>query len=203
MTGSAVCRDRSRCCVVLAGCSGVQRDPPHPGLGRHEAPAEVQAAGADDRTCFADHRESRRAAGRHHRARPHAEDNRLTTRAWKASMYVGKNPVPVTAALLNEGQAKFNTYCSPCHDQTGMGQGIVPHTLPGLAAVEPDGGSHGADRRRRYLQRDHQRPADHAAVPLSRSCRRIAGRSSLMCACCSAPRTAPCNDVPAEPQIER
>ena len=61
----------------------------------------------------------------------------------------------------------FNTYCSPCHDQTGMGKGMVPDALAGLAAAEPDGGSHRQYGGRRYLQRDHVRPADHAALWLS------------------------------------
>jgi mono/diheme cytochrome c family protein len=41
-------------------------------------------------------------------------------------MYVGKSPVPLTPALLKQGQMKFNTYCQPCHDKTGSWQGIVP-----------------------------------------------------------------------------
>lgn len=39
--------------------------------------------------------------------------------------YVGKNPVEVSAAVLLHGQRKFNTYCSPCHDRTASGGGIV------------------------------------------------------------------------------
>jgi len=40
--------------------------------------------------------------------------------------YLGKNPRKIDAELLKAGQGKFNTYCSPCHDRTGSGQGIVP-----------------------------------------------------------------------------
>ena len=39
--------------------------------------------------------------------------------------YVGRNPVKVDAELLHWGQRRFNTYCSPCHDQTGQGRGVV------------------------------------------------------------------------------
>jgi mono/diheme cytochrome c family protein len=39
--------------------------------------------------------------------------------------YVGRNPLPVTEDLLHTGQRRFNTYCSPCHDQTGKGRGMV------------------------------------------------------------------------------
>jgi len=45
-------------------------------------------------------------------------------------MYVGKSPVPLTPELLKLGQTKFNTYCQPCHDKTGSGQGIVPTRVP-------------------------------------------------------------------------
>jgi mono/diheme cytochrome c family protein len=40
--------------------------------------------------------------------------------------YVGRNPLPVTAELLRTGQMRYNTYCSPCHDRTGQGKGLVP-----------------------------------------------------------------------------
>lgn len=41
------------------------------------------------------------------------------------NMYVGRNPLPVNAELLKHGQRRFNTYCTPCHDQTGQGRGVV------------------------------------------------------------------------------
>jgi mono/diheme cytochrome c family protein len=41
-------------------------------------------------------------------------------------MYTGKIPVEVTPELLKQGQRRYNTYCSPCHDRTGQGQGVVP-----------------------------------------------------------------------------
>jgi len=34
-------------------------------------------------------------------------------------------PLPVTPALLARGQQRFNIYCTPCHDRTGSGQGMV------------------------------------------------------------------------------
>lgn len=42
------------------------------------------------------------------------------------NQYVGRNPLPIDAELLKLGQARFNTYCSPCHDRTGSGRGLVP-----------------------------------------------------------------------------
>jgi hypothetical protein len=34
-------------------------------------------------------------------------------------------PVQISMPLLRRGQSRFNIYCSPCHDRTGAGQGIV------------------------------------------------------------------------------
>jgi mono/diheme cytochrome c family protein len=34
-------------------------------------------------------------------------------------------PVPVTPALLARGQERFTIYCTPCHGQTGRGDGMV------------------------------------------------------------------------------
>ncbi len=34
-------------------------------------------------------------------------------------------PMPLTEALLNRGQERFQIYCTPCHDATGSGNGMV------------------------------------------------------------------------------
>ena len=34
-------------------------------------------------------------------------------------------PVPLTMPLLTRGQERYNIYCSPCHDRTGSGEGMV------------------------------------------------------------------------------
>jgi len=34
-------------------------------------------------------------------------------------------PVKMTNKLLQRGRERYNIYCSPCHDQTGAGNGIV------------------------------------------------------------------------------
>lgn len=34
-------------------------------------------------------------------------------------------PPPVTLALLQRGQQRFDIYCSPCHARTGDGQGMI------------------------------------------------------------------------------
>ena len=34
-------------------------------------------------------------------------------------------PFPVTADVMKRGQQRFNIYCSPCHGETGDGQGMI------------------------------------------------------------------------------
>jgi hypothetical protein len=34
-------------------------------------------------------------------------------------------PFPVTGEVLARGQERFNIYCSPCHDRTGRGSGMI------------------------------------------------------------------------------
>jgi len=57
-------------------------------------------------------------------------------RGWLRSdqkLYEGKEghdltatlPVPLTPELLAHGRERFNIYCSPCHDRTGGGHGMV------------------------------------------------------------------------------
>ena len=51
-----------------------------------------------------------------------------------AAFYTGKGPdgkpvadfpFPVTKEVLLRGQQRFNVYCSPCHDRTGRGDGMI------------------------------------------------------------------------------
>jgi mono/diheme cytochrome c family protein len=50
-----------------------------------------------------------------------------------AAFFTGKNgalfvtelPFPVTQEVLDRGQERFTIYCTPCHDRTGSGRGMV------------------------------------------------------------------------------
>ncbi len=50
-----------------------------------------------------------------------------------AAFFTGKNgamlvtelPFPVTQAVLDRGQERFNIFCTPCHDATGNGNGLI------------------------------------------------------------------------------
>jgi hypothetical protein len=114
--------------VFLAGCSSIQRDPPLQVWDdmKHQQKFRAQSPVTG---IFAD--------GRSNRMPPEDTVSRAGLREPTAyntgldgGLYVGKNPVPVTLDLLKQGQTKFNIYCSPCHDQTGMGHGIVPTHVP-------------------------------------------------------------------------
>jgi hypothetical protein len=41
------------------------------------------------------------------------------------SLLVKKIPLQINMELLLRGQERYTIFCSPCHDQTGSGQGIV------------------------------------------------------------------------------
>ena len=35
-------------------------------------------------------------------------------------------PFPVTPAVMNRGEERYNIYCSPCHGRLGDGNGMIP-----------------------------------------------------------------------------
>lgn len=54
------------------------------------------------------------------------EDSPVNTgRATGTTNFIEVNPLPVTGQLLARGHRQFNIYCSPCHGQTGEGNGIT------------------------------------------------------------------------------
>ena len=38
---------------------------------------------------------------------------------------VGELPISLNRELLAQGQSKFDTFCSPCHDRSGGGRGMI------------------------------------------------------------------------------
>ena len=48
-----------------------------------------------------------------------------TGRVTGATNFIELSPVPVTDLLLARGQQRFTIYCTPCHGQTGDGNGIT------------------------------------------------------------------------------
>jgi mono/diheme cytochrome c family protein len=109
--------------ALLAGCAGPQRVPPievWPDMDRQE---KYKAQSVSP--LFADGRSNRRpvegtvALGQ-------LKENEVFYTGVQNGMWVGRNPVEVSEDLVRRGQQRFNIYCSPCHDRTGQGQGIVP-----------------------------------------------------------------------------
>lgn len=109
--------------LFLSACSGVQRTPPiqvWPDM-KLQPRFEAQATSG----LFVDGRASRRRP-EGVVARGHLwEDNIFNTGLQSDGLYVGKSPVEITPAVLAEGEWRYNTYCAPCHDQTGLGRGMI------------------------------------------------------------------------------
>ena len=73
-------------------------------------------------------------------------------------------PFAVDDAVLERGQERYNIYCTPCHDATGGGKGMVVQRGYKAAAVVPRRAP--AERRRRlFLRRDDQRVRRDAGLP--------------------------------------
>ena len=58
-------------------------------------------------------------------ARGHLNDDELLYTGKVNGQLADEFPFPVTKAVLERGHERFNIYCSPCHGQTGMGNGMI------------------------------------------------------------------------------
>jgi mono/diheme cytochrome c family protein len=116
--------------LLLTGCSGIQRDPPVQVWDDMKQQPKFHPQGENEVPALAgDHRDARRPP-EGTVARGHMVEQTAYFTGMEGDLYVGKSPVPLTPALLHQGQIKFNTYCQPCHDKTGSGVGIVPTRVP-------------------------------------------------------------------------
>ena len=114
--------------LLLSGCSSYSKSTPvviftdmdyqH----RYEPQGDRNFAGGHP--FFGDPRASRRPVEGTIARGQLVEDESFATGVLN-NAYIGRNPLPVTADLLRHGQARFNTYCAPCHDRTGQGRGLV------------------------------------------------------------------------------
>jgi len=113
--------------LLLNGCANVQRTPPlevWDDMKRQE-----KFLPQSETELFADDRSNRRPP-EGTIARGHLTEDTPYYTGMENGMYLGKNPVPITMELIEQGQKKFNVYCTPCHDREGMGLGIVPQHVP-------------------------------------------------------------------------
>lgn len=46
-------------------------------------------------------------------------------RGGQDTAHFGANPLKINAMLMERGQERYQIYCTPCHGQTGIGNGIV------------------------------------------------------------------------------
>ena len=53
------------------------------------------------------------------------EDRSLATGIGPDGKFVREMPVPVSRELLARGRDRFNVFCTPCHDRTGGGRGMI------------------------------------------------------------------------------
>ena len=58
-------------------------------------------------------------------ARGHLNEDRLLMTGKDGAGNTTVFPIPVTDQVMARGQERFNIYCSPCHGQTGMGDGMI------------------------------------------------------------------------------
>jgi mono/diheme cytochrome c family protein len=59
-------------------------------------------------------------------ARGHLDDdNTFFTGRGPDGKFVNEFPFPVTTAVMERGQNRFNIYCAPCHDRLGNGDGKI------------------------------------------------------------------------------
>jgi mono/diheme cytochrome c family protein len=114
--------------IFLQGCSNVQRTPPVQVWDDMKRQNKFKPQ-LENSVFTDDHRDSR-VPPEGTVARGHLTEDTPYFTGMNGDLYVGKNPVTVTADVLHNGQRKFNIYCSPCHDRVATGQGIVPQHAP-------------------------------------------------------------------------
>jgi Cytochrome C oxidase, cbb3-type, subunit III len=113
--------------LALASCSDVQRDPPIQVWPDMKFQKKFKPQLSTD--LFPDTRESRRPP-EGVVARGHLVEDTPFNTGMDGKLYLGKNPLKITEEVIDEGHWRFNTYCSPCHDRTGLGRGMVPTRWP-------------------------------------------------------------------------
>jgi len=118
--------------ALLAGCrGGTSEDPPIHLVG--DMDWQDKRLPQSESLVFADKRAQRPidprtvAHSRAHddRARFLQDDDAYFHGVDAAGKPIARMPVEVDAALLARGEERFKIFCSPCHDNTGSGNGVV------------------------------------------------------------------------------
>jgi len=58
-------------------------------------------------------------------ARGHLDDDALLYTGKTGTGFATEFPFPIASDVLARGQERFTIYCSPCHDRTGGGNGMI------------------------------------------------------------------------------
>ena len=107
-------------CLLLTGCVGTAtRNPPLELIPDMKHQMKVKAQTVDARRPVA----GTVAVG-------HLRDDDAYNTGVVGDKYIGLNPEKIDKAFLERGQQRFTIYCTPCHDRTGNGRGIVPLRNP-------------------------------------------------------------------------
>ncbi len=109
--------------LLLAGCRGdISHEPPL--WLQHGMEFQPRYNAFDANAYYADGRDMRMPP-EGTVARGLLKEDDAFWRGGDSAHPIAKNPVPLSAALLDRGQERFDIYCSPCHGVTGMGNGMV------------------------------------------------------------------------------
>ena len=109
--------------ALLTGCRGQpSEDPPIHIIPDMDWQPKYQPQG--ESAFFADHRAMRAPVDGTVAVGQLREDDALY-RGRRGDAWVGKAPIAVDAKTLRRGEERFGIYCTPCHDKTGSGRGVV------------------------------------------------------------------------------
>ena len=117
----------------LSACTGIQRDPPV--MFWWDMKRQLKFRTQGETGLFADGRNTRPAPEDTVARGSQFEDTPYYTGMQSPNLYVGRMPVEITPELLHQGQLRFTTYCTPCHDRTGSGRGTVPTRVTASGAA--------------------------------------------------------------------
>lgn len=110
--------------LVLGGCRGMEsQDPPVHPIPNMDWQEKFQPQEANP--FFADNMAMRKPPSGTVAYGLLKADSRFYAGRTEDGAYVERMPVPVTRALLERGQERFNIYCSVCHGKAGDGEGII------------------------------------------------------------------------------
>jgi mono/diheme cytochrome c family protein len=118
--------------ALLGGCrGGASEDPPIHLVG--DMDWQAKRLPQSESLVFADKRAQRpidphtvaHSRGHDDRARFLRDDDAFFQGIDASGKPIARMPIEVDAALLSRGEERYRVFCSPCHDNTGSGNGVV------------------------------------------------------------------------------